>query len=76
MCDQFDHIIESFTIEDSTANANVSHIPTLGDCLDMLKVLLGLEYCSETHITAIRLMKQKSNRETFVLLNDHVLQLG
>ena len=76
MCDQFDSIIESFTTEDSTANANVSHIPTLGDCLDMFNVLPGLEYCSETHIIAIRLMKQKSNRETFVLLNDPVLQLS
>ena len=58
ICDQFDRIIESFTTEDSTANANA----TLGDCLDMLKVLPRLEYCSETHIIAIRLMKQKSNR--------------
>ena len=76
MCDQFDLIIESFTIEDSIANANVSHIPTLDDCLDMLKVLPGLEYYSETHIIVIRLMKQKSNKETFVLLNDPVLQLS
>ena len=76
MCDQFDRIIESFTSEDSTASANVSHIPTLGDYLDMLKVLPRLEYCSETHIITIRLMKQNSNRETFVLLNDHVLQLN
>ena len=59
MCDQFDRMIESFTTEDSTANANVSHIPTLGDCLDMLKVLPGLWYCSETCIITIRLMKQK-----------------
>ena len=44
--------------------------------LDMLKVLLGLDFCSKTHIIAIKLMKQKSNRETFVLLNVHVLQLS
>ena len=65
MCDQFDRIIESFNSEDSIASANVSHIPTLANCLDMLKVSPGLEYYSETHIIAIRLMKQKSNRETF-----------
>ena len=67
------YIIESFNSEDSTTNANGSHIPTLADCLDMLKALLGLEYSSEIHIIAIRLMKQKSNRETFVLHNDPVL---
>ena len=59
ICDQFDRIIESFTTQDSTASANVSHIPTLGDCLDMLKALPGLEYCNETHIIVIKLMKQK-----------------
>ena len=39
MCDQFDHIIESFINEDSIASANVSHIPTLGDCL-VLEIFL------------------------------------
>ena len=62
MCDQFDRIIESCNSEDSTAIANVSHIPTLADCLNMLKVLPRLEYSSETHITAIRLMNKSQIR--------------
>ncbi|KAJ1430886.1 hypothetical protein SESBI_07477 [Sesbania bispinosa] len=75
MCDQFERIIESLNSE-NTITSEKKNVPILANCLDMLKQLLGLEYGSETHILGIRLMKSKANRETFVLLNDHVLQLN
>lgn len=67
---------ESFNCENTVTSGTSSNVPTLGDCLDMLKQLLGLEYGGKTHMIGIRLMKSKSNREIFVLLNDPVLQLN
>ncbi|TKY58745.1 hypothetical protein E2542_SST15816 [Spatholobus suberectus] len=69
MCEQFDRIIESFS-------DTITNVPNIFDCLEMLKKLQGLEYGSETHIIGIRLMKSKSNRETFVLMDDLILQLN
>lgn len=76
MCDQFDRIIESLNSENSITSNTNDNVPTLAGCLDMLKQLPGLEYGSEIHVIGIRLMKSKSNRETFVLLNDPLLQLN
>ena len=76
MCEQFDHVIESFNSDSSVVADKTTNVPTIADCLDILKQLSGLEYGSETHILGIRLMKSKTNRETFVLLDDPVLQLN
>lgn len=76
ICEQFDRVIESLNSDNSVTADKTTNVPTLADCLDMLKKLPGLEYGSETHILGIRLMKSKTNRETFVLLDDPVLQLS
>jgi len=75
MCDQFDRVIESLNSDNAiTANTNVN-IPTIVDCLNMLKHLSGLEFGSDTHILGIRLMKSKTNIKIFLALDDPTLRL-
>jgi len=75
MCDQFDRVIESLSSDNAITGNTNANIPTIADCLDMLKHFSGLEFGSDTHILGIRLMKSKANRETFLALDDLILRL-
>ncbi|KAL5158048.1 hypothetical protein HKD37_15G042610 [Glycine soja] len=68
---QLDRIIQTF--ESSVSAQDPTSITA---CVEKLKDLLGLEHGSELFYKAIRLMKKRANKITFVALEEPKLQLG
>ncbi|KAG4949078.1 hypothetical protein JHK82_042273 [Glycine max] len=68
---QLDRIIQTFE-----SSVSAQDPTSITPCVEKLKDLLGLERGSELFYKAIRLMKKRANKITFVALEEPKLQLG
>lgn len=69
-------MLDSFESYPFASANNTNNVPSIGECLEILKMLPRLEYGSELHIIGIKLMGKQANKEIFVDLKDSNLQLS